>query len=164
MNVTWKTWDPGDTGSSGGSSGGPNVATWGAWSAWSSTPYSASSTREVETRQVKVSDAYTEYRYGLWRNDDNAGWCPNYGAQFSSSNSSWYEAYTSWSKTRMYQNTGHKAYCDGSNHNHTHISGYDSRGRANLDIYSDDGTFTGWGRLSYNWEETRTIPAVYETQ
>lgn len=163
-NVTWKTWDPGDTGSSGGSSGGPNVATWGAWSAWSSTPYSASSTREVETRQVKVSDAYTEYRYGLWRNDDNAGWCPNYGAQFSSSNSSWYEAYTSWSKTRMYQNTGHKAYCDGSNHNHTHVSGYDSSGRANWDIYSDDGTFTGWGRLYYYWEETRTIPAVYETQ
>lgn len=159
-DVTWKTWNPGNTSSSSSASN----PTWGTWSAWSTTPYTASSTREVETRQVKVSDAYTEYRYGLWRNDDNAGWCPNYGAQFSSSNSSWYEAYSSWSKTRMYQNTGHKAYCDGSNHNHTHVSGYDSSGRANWDIYSDDGTFTGWGRLYYYWEETRTIPAVYETQ
>lgn len=156
-NVTWKTWDPGNTSS-------PSSApAWGTWSAWSTTPYSASSTREVETRQVKISDAYTEYRYGLWRNDDNAGWCPNYGAQFSSSNSSWYEAYSNWSTTRMYD-TGKKAYCDGKNHNHTHVVGYDSGGKANWVIYSDDGTFTGWGRLYYYWEETRTIPAVYETQ
>lgn len=156
-DVTWKTWDPGNTSSP------SSTPAWGTWSTWSTTPYTASSTREVETRQVKISDAYTEYRYGLWRNDDNAGWCPNYGAQFSSSNSSWYEAYSNWSTTRMYD-TGKKAYCDGKNHNHTHVVGYDSGGKANWVIYSDDGTFTGWGRVYYYWEETRTIPAVYETQ
>lgn len=137
--------------------------TWGSWSSWSITPVSASSTREVETRQVKVSDAYTEYRYGLWRNTNNASWCPDYGASLSSSGGIWYESYSSWSTTRMYD-TGHNAFCSGSNHNHTHVSGYDSSGRANWDIYSDDGTFTGWGRLYYYWEETRTVPAVYETQ
>lgn len=142
----------------------PTQTTWGAWSAWSTTPYSASSTRQVETQQVKVSDAYTEYRYGLWRNTNNASWCPNYGASLSSSGGSWYESYSSWSKTRMYRDTGHNAFCSGSNHNHTHIAGYDSSGQAYWDIYSDDGTFTGWGRLYYYWEETRTIPAVYQTQ
>lgn len=145
-------------------SANPTQTTWGTWSAWSTTPYSASSTRQVETQQVKVSDAYTEYRYGLWRNASNASWCPDYGASLSSSGGSWYESYSSWSTTRMYQDTGHNALCSGSNHNHTHVSGYDSSGRANWHIYSDDGTFTGWGRLYYYWEETRTIPATYETQ
>lgn len=135
---------------------------WSTWSAWDTTPYSASTTREVETRQVMVSDEYTEYRYGLWRSSNDANWCPDYGA--SVSGGSWYESYSSWSKTRMYQDTGHNAFCDGSDHTHTHVAFYDSSGRACWHIYSDDGTFTGWGRLYYYWEETRTVPAVYETQ
>lgn len=163
-DVTWKTWNPGNTSSPNSTPIVSNTPTWGTWSAWSNTPYSTSSTRQVETKQVKVSDAYTEYRYGLWRNASNASWCPNYGASLSSSGGSWYESYSSWSKTRMYQDTGHNAFCAGSNHNHTHVAGYDSSGQAYWNIYSDDGTFTGWGRLYYYWEETRTIPAVYETQ
>lgn len=163
-DVTWKPWNPGNTTSPNSPPTASNTTTWGTWSAWSSTPYSASGTREVETQQVKISDAYTEYRYGLWRNANNASWCPDYGASLSSSGGSWYEAYSNWSTTRMYKDTGHNAFCSDRNHNHTHVSGYDSNGWANWDIYSDDGTFTGWGRLYYYWEETRTIPAVYETQ
>lgn len=163
-DVTWKTWDAGSTASSNGTTVVAGSPTWSEWSAWSSTPYSASNTRQVETQQMKVSDAYTEYRYGLWRNANNASWCPDYGASLSSSGGSWYESYSSWSTSRMYQDTGRNAFCSGSNHNHTHVSGYDSKGQANWDIYSDDGTFTGWGRLYYYWEETRTVPAVYETQ
>lgn len=163
-DVTWKPWNPGNITSPNSPPTAPNTTTWGTWSAWSSTPYSASGTREVETQQVKISDAYTEYRYGLWRNANNASWCPDYGASLSSSGGSWYEAYSNWSTTRMYKDTGHNAFCSDRNHNHTHVSGYDSNGWANWDIYSDDGTFTGWGRLYYYWEETRTIPAIYETQ
>lgn len=163
-DVTWKPWNPGNTTSPNSPPTASNTTTWGTWSAWSSTPYSASGTREVETQQVKISDAYTEYRYGLWRNANNASWCPDYGASLSSSGGSWYEAYSNWSTTRMCKDTGHNAFCSDRNHNHTHVSGYDSNGWANWDIYSDDGTFTGWGRLYYYWEETRTIPAVYETQ
>lgn len=163
-DVMWKPWNPGNTTSPNSTSTAPNTTTWGTWSAWSSTPYSASGTREVETQQVKISDAYTEYRYGLWRNANNASWCPDYGASLSSSGGSWYEAYSNWSTTRMYKDTGHNAFCSDRSHTHTHVSGYDSSGWANWDIYSDDGTFTGWGRLYYYWEETRAIPAVYETQ
>lgn len=163
-DVTWRTWNPGSTVSSNPAPTVANTTTWGSWSAWSTAPYSASSTRQVESQQVKVSDAYTEYRYGLWRNTNNASWCPDYGASLSSSGGSWYESYSNWSKTRLYRDTGHNAFCSGGNHNHTHVAGYDSSGQAYWDIYSDDGTFTGWGRLYYYWEETRTIPAVYETQ
>lgn len=164
-DVTWKTWDTGDTtsSSSNGSSNSTHTSVPGPWSEWSSTPYSESDTREVQTQQVKISEAYTEYRYGLWRNANGASWCPEYGASFSSTGGSWYEAYSSWSTTPMYD-TGHNAYCAGSNHTHTHISGYDSNGWANWDIYSADGNFTGWNRVYYYWEETRTVPAVYETQ
>lgn len=134
---------------------------WDDWSDWSSTSVSASDTRQVEIREIKVSDAYMEYRYGNYMNGSHDCWCPEYGATLPYKGT-WVETFTPWSRTPK-KDTGHNAFCADERHRHDHMDGRDSNGWANWSIYSDDGVFYN-GRVYWYWEETRTIPAVYETQ
>lgn len=155
-DVTWKTWDAGNTPPSSGTSKEPTP---GLWSEWSNTPYQASSTREVETRQVKISDAHTEYRYGRYidKTGRNICWCGKYLESLSYVTGSATLQYSTWTSSRF--NTNGKAwtcgYCSGD---HIGVDHYDSAGRpAWLQYVSPNGD-------SYYWEETRTISAIYETQ
>ena len=53
---------------------------WESWSEWSTTPAYPSDTRQVETRQVEVSPARTEYRYAGYVTTDGRHecWCEIY--------------------------------------------------------------------------------------
>lgn len=131
---------------------------WGAWSDWSSTYVASSDTRQVETRQVKISDAHTEYRYG--RYVDSTGshdcWCASYLESRSHTNSSAVLQYSDWSATQYYANRNGWTcgYCRGD-HMGVHHIGADGRAWwAEFEL--PDG--------SYYWEETRSADAVYETQ
>lgn len=132
---------------------------WGSWSNWTNTPYQASTTREVETRTVQISDAYTEYRYG--RYVDNTGknicWCGKYLESLSYVSGSASLQYSAWSRTR-YSPNGKAWTCGYCNGDHIGIDHYDSAGRpAWLQYVSPSND-------SYYWEESRIVDATYETQ
>ena len=127
---------------------------WGDWSGWSTTPVTASSTRQVETQQVKVSDAYKEYRYG--RYVDPTGrhdcWCATY---FQKIGYTPILQYSDWSTSRYsVADSGWTCgYC-GGNH---------------IGAASNDGSRSYWNEYrlsngSYYWEESRDVPATYQTQ
>lgn len=131
---------------------------WGEWSGWSSVPVYGSDTRQVETRTVKVSDSYTEYRYG--RYIDSTGthdcWCGKYLEGLSYVSGSASLQYSDWT-TAQYPTRGKEwscGYCGGS-HIGVHHTGSD--GRAWWKEYVLPGG-------SYYWEESRLVDAVYETQ
>lgn len=128
---------------------------WGNWSSWSTNSVSTSSTREVETRTAKVSDGYTEYRYGGYVTYDGKHdcWCETYlRNKFGSATLH----YSDWSTTR-YSPNGKGWTCGSCGGNHIGVSHYGSNGRAWWSEYvlPDD---------SYYWEESRTVDAQYETQ
>lgn len=131
---------------------------WGPWSSWSATPVSASSTREVETRQVKVSEGHTEYRYG--RYIDSTGthdcWCGKYLEGLSYVSGGAALQYSAWT-TQQYSTSGKDwscGYCNG-NHIGVHHTGTDGR-----DWWKEYLLPSG----SYYWEDSRWVDAVYETQ
>lgn len=128
---------------------------WTDWSSWSATPIFASDTRQVETREIKVSDSYTEYRYGGYVTYDGKHdcWCETYLRNKYGSASL---RYSDWSTTRFRPN-GKGWTCGSCGGNHIGIDHYGSDGKAWWAEYvlPDD---------SYYWEESRTVDAGYETQ
>lgn len=128
---------------------------WTDWSSWSATPIFASDTRQVETREIKVSDSYTEYRYGGYVTYDGKHdcWCETYLRNKYGSASL---RYSDWSTTRFRPN-GKGWTCGSCGGNHIGVDHYGSDGRAWWAEYvlPDD---------SYYWEESRTVDAGYETQ
>lgn len=135
----------------------PTSTTWSAWSAWSSTPYIASSTRQVETQQVKVSDAYTEYRYGRYVDGTgrNAGFCTTTLTNLGYSGIT--VQYSAWT-TSQYpakEKDWTCGFCSGS---HTGVHHYSNDGRAWWKEYVSPQSG------SFFWEESRQTDAVYETQ
>lgn len=128
----------------------------GPWSEWSTTPVYGSDTREVETRQVKVSDDHTEYRYGRYIDATRKWvcWCATYQASVGTPGSTL--QYSDWSTTRYSPNAKDWTcgYCKGD-----HIG---------VDHYSGDGR-PWWHEYTlssgnYFWEESRFVEAEYETQ
>ena len=131
---------------------------WGDWSDWSKTPVTATSTRQVETRQVKVSDAYREYRYVGYYCYDSRGklhdcWCATYLKKLYGSATL---RYSDWSTTR-YSPNGKAWTCGSCNGNHIGVAEY-SNGKPYWAEYILPGG------NSYYWEESRTVEAKYETQ
>ena len=125
------------------------------WSGWSTTPVSASATRQVETRTVKVSEAYTQYRYGRYVANGHDCWCSLYLEGLGYGRASL--DVTGWSSTK-YGTSGRDwscGYCRGSHAGYDHFS---SDGRPWWKEYKSPSG------QSYYWEESRTVPAVYETQ
>lgn len=131
--------------------------TWGSWSGWSSAPVSSSSDREVETRQVKISDGSTEYRYGRYVDGTgrNAGWCAAYLEKLGYSGMS--TQYSGWSTSRYpaKDKDWTCGFCSGS---HTGVDHYSADGRGWWKEYvsPESGNFF--------WEESRQGDATYETQ
>lgn len=128
---------------------------WTDWGPWSNTPVYPSDTREVETRQVKVSDGRTEYRYGGYVTYDGKHdcWCETYlRNKFGSATL----RYSDWSTTR-YSPNGKGWSCGFCGGNHIGVDRVGSDGRCWWAEYvlPDD---------SYYWEESRTTEATYETQ
>lgn len=123
--------------------------TWGSWSAWQDTAVSASSTRKVETRQVQVTAAYTQYRYGRWNNANNTYWhfC-DYLAQ-QQRGGTWHKAYTPWMNSRL---SG--TYDGGTCGSH---GCYNQANNASQRKFQYNGS-------NWYWEETQTVPATYKTQ
>lgn len=129
----------------------------GPWSDWSTTEVTPSNTRQVETREVKVSDGYTEYRYGRFVADGHDCWCRTYLQNLSYVSGTASLDYTSWSTTR-FGTSGRNWTCGYCNGIHTGVHHTDSNGRPFwVEYKSPSGA-------SYYWEEIRTVPAVYETQ
>lgn len=126
------------------------------WSQWSTTPVYQSDTREVETRQVKISDSHTEYRYGRYidKTKKYVCWCATYQASVGTPGSTL--QYSDWSTTRYSANDTHWTcgYCKGS---HTGVAYTTSDGR---DWWNEYTLSSG----NYFWEESRTVAAKYETQ
>ena len=125
------------------------------WSDWSTTPVQATATRQMETRTVKVSDAKTQYRYGRFVANGHDCWCRTYLESLGYGKASL--DYSAWSDTR-YSKTGKDwscGYCRGI-HTGVHHTGSDGR-----DWWTGYRSPSG---ANYYWEETRTVPAVYETQ
>lgn len=134
------------------------VSAWGNWSNWSTTPVSPSSTREVETRQVQVSERRTEYRYG--RYVDSTGthdcWCSKYLEGLKGVTGSAILDYSNWT-TRQYSPVRPHWTCGFCKGNHSNVDHYSSDGRAWWKQYILPNG-------SYYWEEVRTVDAVYEMQ
>ena len=131
----------------------------GSWSDWSTTPVYQSDTRQVETRQVKISEAHTEYRYGRYYNaaHNKVCWCATYQESLDGPGSTL--DYSAWSATRYSPNSGKSwtcGYCKGS---HIGISYYDAQKRPRWYEYTLPG-YSG----DFFWEESRSVEAQYETQ
>lgn len=133
-----------------------NGGYWGPWSEWSTNYVEESSTRHVESQQVKVSDEHTEYRYGRYIDSTGAyvGWCAKYMTSRYSPNAS--VQYSDWSTTQ-YADNGTKWTCGYCGGDHTHALYTSSDGRA------------FWARHvlpegNFYWEESRVVDAQYETQ
>lgn len=75
-----------------------SVKRYGNYSGWSSSYVASTNLRDVETRQVKVDQSHTEYRYGTWTNGSHTFFCPISGKK--KFGGSWELKYTGWSKTR----------------------------------------------------------------
>lgn len=135
----------------------PPKERWGSWSGWSSTPVSSSSTREVETRRVKISDGHTEYRYGRYVDGTgrNAGWCTAYLTKLGFSGMT--AQYSDWTASQypVKEKDWTCGVCSGP---HTGVHHYSADGRAWWKEYVSPRSG------NFFWEETRQTDAVYETQ
>lgn len=131
---------------------------WGPWSGWSTVKVTASNTRQVETRQVKVSDGYTEYRYGRYvdTTGKNDCWCATYLESLSYVSGRATLQYSDWSTTR-YSASGKDWSCGYCNGNHIGIDHTGSDGRSWWAEYRLPGG-------SYYWEESKSVDATYEIQ
>lgn len=131
---------------------------WDSWSSWSTTPYTASSMRQVETRRVQTVKAHTEYRYGRYIDQTGSHncWCGTYLEGLSYISGKATLDYTKWSTTR-YSTTGSEWTCGQCGGKHKGVDHVDSRGRPIWVEYRVSGK-------PYYWEESRTVEAQYETQ
>lgn len=129
---------------------------WESWSEWSTTPAYPSDTRQVETRQVEVSPARTEYRYAGYVTTDGRHdcWCETYlRNKFGSA----VLRYSNWS-TVQYTVNGSAWTCGQCNSSHTGVDHYGNDGRAWWAEYTlPDGK-------DYYWQETRTVEAQFRTE
>lgn len=130
---------------------------WGTWSNWSTSPVYASSNREVETQTVKVSDGYTEYRYGRYIDGTggHVGWCATYLSKKGYSGIT--TQYSNWTTSR-YSTSGKGWTCGSCGGNHVGVDHYGSDGRAWW------GDYVSPRSGSFFWEESRAVDAEYETQ
>lgn len=133
----------------------PSTPTYNDWSNWSTTPVTASSTRQVETRTVKVSDAYTQYRYGRYVSNGHDCWCAAYLQKLGYGQGNL--DYSGWTTTR-YSISGKDWSCGYCNGNHQHVDHTSSNG---TDWWTEYKSPNG---QSYYWEETQTVPAEYRTE
>lgn len=140
---------------------------WTAWSGWSDTKYTESNTREVNTKSVKVSDAYTQYRYGRWSDGTNNSYCPYAGSSneyygWGTPYSRWKAEYTAWT-TQRYVATDTIYACYESTHD-KHITNLKGpTGWDNFRVYLPQGAGYSYATRWF-WEESQTVAAKNKTQ
>lgn len=136
----------------------PEEKVWRDWSNWSTNYVAPSDTRQVETRSVKVSDGYEEYRYGRYVDSAHAHdcWCKQYFETKRAINGTAELEYTEWSRNR-YSPVRTMWTCGFCNGNHIGVHHIGADGRAWWSQYSLPAG-------KFYWEESRQIEAVYETQ
>jgi len=136
-----------------------NTSDWSGWSDWDTTPVSSSRTRQVETRQIQLSEGHMEYRYGRYIDSTggHCSWCGKYLEGLRSVTGSASLQYSGWTISR-FNTTGKVWTCGYCNGNHTGIHHYSSDGRPCWYEYAspDSG--------NYFWEESRWVEGDYETQ
>ena len=141
----------------------------GTWSSWSDTKYTATTLRDVETRQVDVSQGHTEYRYGCWTNGAHTIFCPKYGKTKWSG--TWSKKYTSWSKTRtkaeMVGTAGNGNFCPYNVYKCTRST--DHIGKTSSHNNSSGQPCDYWqykyhpsGTDDYYWEESKYVDTSYK--
>ncbi len=136
----------------------PSEGHWGPWSDWSTNHIASTDGRQVQTREVKISDERTEYRYGRFVDyaSGKTCWCKTYLENVRSANGSATLEYSVWSTTR--QSAKRTAWtCGFCRGEHVGVHHVGSDGRA---WWSQFDLTNG----AYYWEETRTVGAKYETQ
>ena len=127
-----------------------SVTTWGAWSVWQDTAVTASTTRQVETKQVQTAAGYTQYRYWRWRSDNcskGIWWHFCDACASSSYGGTWYQQITPWQNTPITNIATGNLCGHGYNYNNPGQKSY---------VYSD-GT-------KYYYEQTQYIQPTYKTQ
>jgi len=131
---------------------------WGPWSDWTSMQVYPSEVQQVETRQIKTSDDYTEYRYGRYIDSTgrNNCWCAKYLESLSYVSGKATLQYSNWSPTRYYAD-GVGWTCGFCNGNHIGVDKVGADGRSWWAEYKLPGG-------DFYWEESRTVNAQYETQ
>jgi len=131
---------------------------WMPWSEWTSTQVYPSKARQVETRQMKVSDGYIEYRYGRYIDSTgkNNCWCAKYLEGLSYVSGKATLQYSNWDTTRYYAD-GIGWTCGFCNGNHIGVDKVGADGRSWWAEYKLPGG-------DFYWEESRQTDAVYETQ
>lgn len=128
---------------------------YGNWSDWSSSRISGSPGIEVETRQIKIADGHTEYRYGRWRNSNGrVNWCAEYSEREGGICTVEYSEWSTQQKTYEWNSVWTCGSTDAQHPRHTHVSYHSDDGRAWWIGY--DG--------NWFWEESRWVDATYETQ
>lgn len=128
---------------------GPSTSygNWSGWSDWSDTSYTSSETMDIETQEILVKEAYTEYNYRAYYSTDCSkpgGWrhfCPTMGK--NQYGGTWHKQWSGWSTTR-YTKGSKAGSCS------CHGTAY---------VYQKNGS----GKKFY-YESSRTVPAEYKTQ
>lgn len=149
---------------------------WGNWSAWQDAAVTANDLKQVETRQVLVTEAHTEYRYGRWYatnvkgNPSNKLYDAVSSPSFAHANYNYYDAsskfslnYSAWSSAR-YAHKGNDHYFKTTLHDNgysTHYQVVNGYYYWHL-YYLNNGSETPQNK--YYWEESKQVPATYKTQ
>lgn len=153
---------------------------WSGWSGWQDGYVASNDNTNVQTRQVQLTSAYEEYRYGRyytskklydgskWVNgnvhysDNVAGWYyGRYNENAGVGSSSWKWEWSDWSTTRFQvKNT----YSEKQKFQDSEQTGRlnSSTGKVEWTVYRSPKAIKGF--YSYYYEESRTVPATYKTQ
>lgn len=161
---------------------------WGNWSEWQDAEVTATDRIEVETRQVEVSAAHTEYRYGRWYaasavgSDSGTTYKPAVSPALAHAKNNYKNAatlfsrnYSSWSTTRYsaasgyFRTTKHdndQTYYQNADFKTTYSNNFQTYYKVESGYYYWHKYYLGSesNQNKYLWEEKRTVPAEYKTQ
>lgn len=161
---------------------------WGNWSEWQDAEVTATDRIEVETRQVEVSAAHTEYRYGRWYaasavgSDSRTTYKPAVSPALAHAKDNYKNAatlfsrnYSSWSTTRYsaasgyFRTTKHdndQTYYQNADFKTTYSNNCQTYYKVESGYYYWHKYYLGSesNQNKYLWEEKRTVPAEYKTQ
>ncbi len=153
---------------------------WSGWSGWQDENVASNDNTNVQTRQVQLTSAYEEYRYGRyytskklydgskWVNgnvhysDNVAGWYyGRYDENAGVGSSNWKWEWSDWSTTRFQVKD---TYSEKQKFQDSVQTGRlnSSTGKVEWTVYRSPKAIKGF--YSYYYEESRTIPATYKTQ
>lgn len=134
---------------------------WSGWSGWQDEYVASNDNTNIQTRQVQLTSAYDEYRYGGYKGKVNGSTKYHYsdvagGKYYGVATSTFQWQWSDWSTTRQ-NSLG--VYSDAVKNLDTNNTG----------TYNSSTNKYDWQRYKignnyYYYEESRTVPATYKTQ